>query len=51
VSGEVGDWHNLADRTVADLQETGMTLRLNTFVGAGYLGLEMAEENPTERDL
>ena len=30
VSGEVGDWHNLAHRTVADLQHTGMTLRLDT---------------------
>jgi NADPH-dependent 2,4-dienoyl-CoA reductase/sulfur reductase-like enzyme len=30
VSGEVGDWHNLAHRTVADLQATGMTLRLDT---------------------
>ncbi len=30
VSGEVGDWHNLAHRTVADLQDTGMTLRLDT---------------------
>jgi NADPH-dependent 2,4-dienoyl-CoA reductase/sulfur reductase-like enzyme len=30
VSGEVGDWHHLAHRTVADLQDTGMTLRLDT---------------------
>jgi NADPH-dependent 2,4-dienoyl-CoA reductase/sulfur reductase-like enzyme len=30
VSGEVPDWHNLAHRTVADLQETGMILRLDT---------------------
>ena len=30
VSGEVGDWHNLAHRTAADLQATGMTLRLDT---------------------
>ena len=30
VSGEVGDWHNLAHRTVADLEATGMTLRLDT---------------------
>lgn len=30
VSGEVTDWHNLAHRTVADLEATGMTLRLNT---------------------
>jgi NADPH-dependent 2,4-dienoyl-CoA reductase/sulfur reductase-like enzyme len=30
VSGEVGDWHNLAHRTIADLQNTGMTLRLDT---------------------
>jgi NADPH-dependent 2,4-dienoyl-CoA reductase/sulfur reductase-like enzyme len=30
VSGEVADWHNLAHRTYADLEATGMTLRLNT---------------------
>ena len=30
VSGEVGDWHNLAHRTIADLEATGMTLRLDT---------------------
>jgi NADPH-dependent 2,4-dienoyl-CoA reductase/sulfur reductase-like enzyme len=30
VSGEVGHWHNLAHRTLADLQDTGMTLRLDT---------------------
>jgi NADPH-dependent 2,4-dienoyl-CoA reductase/sulfur reductase-like enzyme len=30
VSGEVGDWRNLAHRTVADLEATGMTLRLDT---------------------
>ena len=30
VSGDVGDWHNLAHRTVADLQDTGMSLRLDT---------------------
>ncbi len=30
VSGEVGDWHNLAHRTVADVQQTGTTLRLDT---------------------
>lgn len=29
-SGEVPDWHNLAHRTVADLNATGMTLRLDT---------------------
>jgi NADPH-dependent 2,4-dienoyl-CoA reductase/sulfur reductase-like enzyme len=32
VSGDVGDWHNLAHRTVADLRATGMTLRLDTVV-------------------
>jgi NADPH-dependent 2,4-dienoyl-CoA reductase/sulfur reductase-like enzyme len=31
VSGEVGDWHNLAHRTYADLEATGMKLRLETF--------------------
>ncbi len=30
VSGEVGHWRNLAHRTVADLEATGMTLRLDT---------------------
>jgi NADPH-dependent 2,4-dienoyl-CoA reductase/sulfur reductase-like enzyme len=30
VSGDVGDWHNLAHRTLADLQDTGMSLRLDT---------------------
>jgi NADPH-dependent 2,4-dienoyl-CoA reductase/sulfur reductase-like enzyme len=30
ISGEVPDWHNLAHRTIADLEATGMTLRLNT---------------------
>jgi NADPH-dependent 2,4-dienoyl-CoA reductase/sulfur reductase-like enzyme len=31
VSGEVTDWHNLAHRTIADLEATGMQLRLDTF--------------------
>jgi NADPH-dependent 2,4-dienoyl-CoA reductase/sulfur reductase-like enzyme len=30
VSGEVTDWRELAHRTVADLEATGMTLRLDT---------------------
>jgi NADPH-dependent 2,4-dienoyl-CoA reductase/sulfur reductase-like enzyme len=30
VSGEVTDWRNLAHRTSADLEATGMTLRLDT---------------------
>ena len=30
VSGEVGDWHDLAHRTIADLEASGMTLRLDT---------------------
>src|SRR6266571_3520547 len=30
VSGEVTHWRNLAHRTVADLEATGMTLRLDT---------------------
>lgn len=30
VSGEVGHWRNLAHRTTADLEATGMALRLNT---------------------
>ena len=32
VSGEVTHWRNLAHRTVADLEATGMTLRLDTTV-------------------
>ncbi len=30
ISGDVADWHNLAHRTIADLETTGMTLRLDT---------------------
>src|SRR5882672_7938677 len=30
ISGEVGDWHNLAHRSVADLLAAGMHLRLDT---------------------
>ena len=30
VSGEVTDWHNLAHRTIADLEAMGMRLRLET---------------------
>jgi NADPH-dependent 2,4-dienoyl-CoA reductase/sulfur reductase-like enzyme len=30
VSGEVGHWRNLAHRTIADLEDAGMTLRLDT---------------------
>jgi NADPH-dependent 2,4-dienoyl-CoA reductase/sulfur reductase-like enzyme len=30
-SGEVAPWHSLAHRTVADLEATGMRLRLDTF--------------------
>ncbi len=30
ISGEVGDWRNLAHRTIADLEATGMTLRLDS---------------------
>jgi NADPH-dependent 2,4-dienoyl-CoA reductase/sulfur reductase-like enzyme len=32
VSGEVTHWRNLAHRTIADLEATGMRLRLDTFV-------------------
>ena len=32
VSGEVGHWRNLAHRTRADLEATGMRLRLDTLV-------------------
>jgi len=34
VSGEVGHWSNLAHRTHADLEATGMTLRLDTLATA-----------------
>ena len=34
VSGEVTDWHNLAHRTYADLEATGMPLRLDTLATA-----------------
>ena len=30
VSGDVADWHNLAHRTIADLEASGMTLCLDT---------------------
>ena len=30
VSGDVADWHNLAHRTIAELEATGITLRLDT---------------------
>ena len=30
VSGDVADWHNLAHRTITELEATGMTLRLDT---------------------
>lgn len=30
VSGDVPDWHNLAHRTIADLEATGMQLQLDT---------------------
>jgi NADPH-dependent 2,4-dienoyl-CoA reductase/sulfur reductase-like enzyme len=30
VSGDVPDWHNLAHRSFADLEATGMQLRLDT---------------------
>jgi NADPH-dependent 2,4-dienoyl-CoA reductase/sulfur reductase-like enzyme len=34
VSGEVGDWRNLAHHTIADLEATGMELRLDSRVAA-----------------
>ncbi|MGA8717502.1 MAG: FAD-dependent oxidoreductase, partial [Solirubrobacteraceae bacterium] len=30
VSGDVADWHNLAHRTITELEATGITLRLDT---------------------
>src|SRR6201995_1827368 len=30
VSGEITHWRNLAHRTIADLEDAGMTLRLDT---------------------
>ncbi|MGZ4330450.1 MAG: NAD(P)/FAD-dependent oxidoreductase [Solirubrobacteraceae bacterium] len=32
VSGDVADWHNLAHRTIAEREATGLTLRHNTVV-------------------
>ncbi len=47
VSGEVGHWTNLAHRTHADLEATGMTLRLNTRVTAiDVSGQRVAVTNP-----
>ena len=34
VSGDVADWHSLAHRTLADLEATGMQLRLDTLATA-----------------
>ena len=33
VSGEVGHWRDLAHRSTADLQATGLTLRTDTLAG------------------
>ena len=55
VSGDVPDWHNLAHRSIAELEATGMTLRLDTVtrqidpdshrvsLGAGGYGQESLE--------
>ena len=40
ISGEVPHWRNLAHRSIADLETTGMRLRLDT---TAYIGLEMAD--------
>jgi hypothetical protein len=35
MSGELAHWRNLAHRTVADLEATGMALRLGSAAAAG----------------
>src|ERR1019366_1706110 len=43
ISGEVGHWSNLAHRTHADLEATGMRLRLDTLVtGIDVAGKRLA---------
>lgn len=46
ISGEVGHWSNLAHRTHADLEATGMRLRLDTLV----TGIDVAGQRLTLRE-
>jgi NADPH-dependent 2,4-dienoyl-CoA reductase/sulfur reductase-like enzyme len=51
ISGEVTHWRNLAHRTYADLEATGMSLRLNTFatkIDAGGQRLALRDEHGVE---
>ena len=51
ISGEVTHWRNLAHRTVADLEATGMRLRLDTTarrIDAGGRKLLLTTADPTE---
>ena len=54
VSGDVPDWRNLAHRTLADLQATGMTLRLDTVarrIDVGGHALVVADADGVEESL
>ncbi|WP_426244963.1 FAD-dependent oxidoreductase [Nocardioides sp. LHG3406-4] len=47
ISGEVGHWRNLAHRTHADLEATGMRLRLDTWASSiDVAGQRLAVRNP-----
>jgi NADPH-dependent 2,4-dienoyl-CoA reductase/sulfur reductase-like enzyme len=46
ISGEVAPWQSLAHRTSADLEATGMQLRLNTLA----TGIDVARQRLTVRD-
>src|ERR1035441_7783260 len=51
VSGEVTHWRNLAHRTIADLEATGLRLRLDTTarrIDAGVRKLLVTAADPTE---
>jgi len=48
ISGEVAHWRNLAHRTYADLEETGMKLRLDTL--ARRIDVDARELVVTDRD-
>jgi NADPH-dependent 2,4-dienoyl-CoA reductase/sulfur reductase-like enzyme len=48
LSGEVADWHNLAHRTIGELEETGIQLRLDTL--AHHIDVEQRTLLVTDRD-
>jgi NADPH-dependent 2,4-dienoyl-CoA reductase/sulfur reductase-like enzyme len=51
ISGEVGHWSNLAHRTHADLEATGMRLRVNTVAtGIDVAGHRLALRGPDGRE-